>query len=280
MRRTRMSRPRGVSSRLSALFVFVLLAVALVGAGYLLGRFVLSSILSRPPGAPVSSVPGKDKGGSAPETMTATISLDAFTVYRIQVGAFSNKDNATKLAQACFAKGVPAYVMAPDPLHKVYCGVLASRQAAEKMAQDVMAKISGTVIPAGDKLYIGALDVPAIQVSVSGDKQYVSALDGAVKKAGPAIQALLGFWDSYYLKTAPVDVKSAARDLASALQALKAVQPPENLRSTHSACVAALESLSKALAGAEAVHGGDASKGPEAMTEFMKVVDILASFGE
>lgn len=280
MRRTRMSRPRGISSRLSALLVFVLVAVALVGAGYLLGRFVLSSILSRSPGVPASGLPGEDKGGSGSETVTATISLDAFTVYRIQVGAFSSKDNATKLAQACLARGVPAYVMAPDPLHKVYCGVLASRQAADKMAEEVTAKISGTVIPAEDKLYIGALEVPAIHVPVAGDKKYVSALDGAVKKAGPALQALLGFWDSYYLKTAPVDVRSPARDVASALEALKAVQPPENLKSTHSACVAALESLSKALTGAEAVYGGDASKGPEAMTEFMKVVDILASFGK
>ena len=279
MRRTRMSRPRGISSRLSALFVFVLIALVLMGAGYLVGRFVLSSILSRSSGAPVSGLPGENKGGSS-EIVTATVSLNAFTVYRIQVGAFSSKDNAEKLAQAFLSQGVPACVMAPDPLYKVYCGVLMSRQAADKMVESVMSKVSGTVIPAEDKPYVGTLEIPAVRFEVQGDKKYVSALDAAVKKAGPALQTLLGFWDSYYLKNAPVDVRPAATDVASALDALKSVQPPENFKDTHSACVAALESLSKALSSAAAVYGGDASRGPEAMTESIKIVDILAGLGK
>lgn len=277
MRRTRLSRPRGISSRLSALFMFVLIAVALVGAGYLLGRFVLSSILSRYPGTPATSTPGQ--GGSSSDTVTTTIALDSLAVYRIQAGAFSSKDNAAKLAQACIARGVPAYVMAPDPLHKVYCGVVPSREAAEKMAAEVISRIAGTVIGADEKLYIGSFEIPAIRLSVSGDRKYVTSLEEGMKKARGALDTLLGFWDAYYLKASPPDVRSASRDVTSILTNLKGTSPPDNARNIHSACTSLLESLSKALAGAEAVYGGDSLKGPEAMTELMKVTDMLASFG-
>lgn len=275
MRRSRLSRTRSVSYRFSAILMFVIVAVALVGAGYLLGRFVLSSILSRYWGAPASAPTGQ-KGGSS-DTVTVTLGFEEKTAYSVQVGAFSNRENATKLAEACISRGVPAYVMAPDPLHRVFCGVLPSRESAEKMAAELFPKLAGSVLPAGEKMYVGSFQIPAVKLTVSVDRNYASLLEEAFKKSGAAVDALLRFWDARYGKASPPDLKAAYRDVQSAVSNLKSATPPNSTRELHSACLSLLESLSRALSAADALYGGDVARGPEAMLETLKVTDALVA---
>lgn len=141
MRRTRMARNR----TLSGLVTFLILAVVFVGSGYLIGKYLLASLLQRPPeGQPVSGDEPSFPTGDG-STTTVQISTKPLTLYRVQIGAFSTKERAENTAQMAIDKGVPAGVMSPDPLHKVYCGVTSSKEAAQKLAQDALPKLSGIV---------------------------------------------------------------------------------------------------------------------------------------
>ncbi|MFC0477471.1 N-acetylmuramoyl-L-alanine amidase [Robertmurraya beringensis] len=55
-------------------------------------------------------------------------------VYRVQIGAFRNRENAERLAERAVAKGFETYVYQEDGLFKVQIGAFADRKRAEELA--------------------------------------------------------------------------------------------------------------------------------------------------
>ncbi|QUL97595.1 MAG: SPOR domain-containing protein [Candidatus Fermentithermobacillus carboniphilus] len=268
MRRTRMNRNR----TLNTVVTFLIISLIFVGSGYLIGRFLLSSLFQRQPkGEPVSG--NKDKT-PAPSSYTAQIELKPLTIYRIQIGAYSSKENAEKTAEAAIAKGVSAFVMSPDPLYKVYCGVTGSKEAAAKISESVLPKLAGTVIAKDDKPYIATLEIPSRSFSITGDKAQVESIQKAVTSFVNALQSLVSFWDAHYLgQQSQVNLAAMESDIAALKNDLAKITPDANLKDAYETCISILSELEAAIRGAKEAQGGDSAKVTAGMTQLIKLVD-------
>jgi len=250
--------------------VFVAIALAFVGSGYLIGRYFLASLLQKPSGGQPVTNPSTNKG----TTITAQIQTKPVTFYRVQVGAFSTKENADRVVQAIADKGLGAATMTPDPLYKVFCGVTGTKEAADKLSQSAQAKLAGTVIGKDDKLYVATTALPAKSFSVTGDKTVVEQLQTAFAKSDNVIASLLSFYDSLYLGTQnPVNLSTMASDIAAVRNSLSGLVPPEGLKAAHASALKIASDLAAAVDIAKQAAGGDATKAGPAASAFIKAVD-------
>ncbi len=268
MRRTRLGNARALSSKL----VFVLIALAFVGSGYLIGKYFLASLFQKIPGTgePVS---GEPTGGDQ-TTATVEIATDALTLYRVQIGAFSSRENADKAVLAAEQKGVGASVMSPDPLHKVYCGIAKDKATAEKIATAVQPKLAGSVIGKDDNLYISTLEVPATRFSITGPKTQVEAIQVAYNRAVGAVKDLVDFWEAQFSgQASSVSLATAQAELAAAKTALAGFTPDASLSIVYNSAQSLLSSVEGAIAAAEESVGGDSQKGVAGMQSFITCVD-------
>lgn len=268
MRRTRISKNRAVSG----IVTFLILAIVFVGSGYLIGKFVLSSLLQRQPsGEPVSGDQTKPPGDSS--VITAQISTKPMTLYRVQLGAFSSRENADKTAAQAIQQGVPAGVMSPDPLHKVYCGVTSSKEAATKLSENALPKLSGLVAK-DDNLYVATMDISANDFSITGAKSIVEELGQAFATIDNAMASLVGFWDSYYLgQETQVNLASMEQDITAVKDGLAKITPDAGTKTPHEIALQLATDMEIAIKEARKVHGGDGSSATAGMTGLIKLVD-------
>lgn len=273
MRRTRLGQGQG--RVLTQRLIFLVIALAFVGSGYLIGRYFLASLLQRPAGGePVTS-------GNTPAAQgtpaTVQVQTKPLTMYRVQIGAFSTKENAEKTAQAAASKGVGAGVMAPDPLYKVYCGITGTREAADRLSANALPKLAGSVVAGDDKLYVASTTVAGRSFSLTGESALVSRLQDSYTKCDNALQSLLSFWDSQYLGTqSQVNLTAMETDITAVCDDLGKVTPSETLKSAHAAALAIATDLAQAVKGAKEAAGGDSSKAVAATAAFVKAVDTYS----
>ncbi len=276
MRRTRLGQARALSGKL----VFVLVALAVVGSGYLIGRYFLSSLLQRTPGTgePVANVPVGSTGTHSDDTDTTTVSiqLSPLTMYKVQIGAYSTKENADRIADTAMQKGVGAAVMTPDPLYKVYCGMASSKSAATKLSADAEPKLRESVLGKDDKLYVGDLTVDARSFSITGPKNQVTALEDSYNKSDRAIQSLLTFWDSKAAGEATqITLSSMASDLAAVKTSLTGFTPDLSLKEAYDGALAIVSATEAAVKEANESAGGDGGKAASAMKSFIEAIDVF-----
>ena len=269
MRRTRMSKNR----TLSGLVTFLILAIVFVGSGYLIGKYLLASLLQRPPeGQPVSGDQPKQPTGGG-ETTTVHISTKPLTLYRVQIGAFSARERAENTAQMAIDKGVPAGVMSPDPLHKVYCGVTSSKEAAQKLAEDALPRLSG-IVGEDDNLYVATMEVDACNFSLTGNEGVVGEIERAFSTIDNAIASLIGFWDEYYLKQQiSVNLASMKSDIAAVKAGLDGITPDSGAQAAHGVALALATELESAIGAAIQAQGGDSDGEVQGMTSVIKIID-------
>lgn len=267
MRRTRLGGSRVLTQRI----IFVVIALAFVGSGYLIGRYFLASLLQKPNGGePVSGTPAKSPGSTA----TLQVQTKPVSLYRVQVGAFSTRESADSVAAAVLAKGVGAAVATPDPLYKVYCGATASKDAGDKLAAAAKAKLAGSVIGKNESLYVSGATLASRSFTLSGDKALAEELQKAFAKADNAVQSLLSFWDALYLgKPNTVDLSAMETDLTAIKDNLAKVTPKDGLSAAHASAVAIVSDLTAAVKGAKAAAGGDASKAAEGASALVEALD-------
>ena len=79
-------------------------------------------------------------------------------IYRVQTGAFFNKENADKLALELNTKGIDTYRVKIDDLYKVQCGAYLNKQNAINMSNKL-------------KLMGYSNFIPGLNLSVEGEKQ-------------------------------------------------------------------------------------------------------------
>ncbi|MGI6628637.1 MAG: SPOR domain-containing protein [Bacillota bacterium] len=269
MRRTRISRNKAMSG----IVTFLILAIVFVGSGYLIGKFLLSSLLQRQPaGEPVSG----DKTQPPPSgasTVSVQISTKPLTLYRVQLGAFSSRENADKTAALAIQQGVPAGVMSPDPLHKVYCGVTGSKEAAMKLSESALPKLSG-IVGKDDNLYVATMDVTAYDFSITGAKEMVEELQGAFATLDNAMASLIGFWDAYYLGQAiQVNLASMEQDITAVKDDLAKLTADSGAKTAHEVALQIATDMEEAIKEARKVQGGDGASITSGMTALINLVD-------
>ncbi len=273
MRRTRMSKNRN----LSGFVTFLILAVVFVGSGYLIGKYLLASLLQRPPeGQPVSGNQPEPPTGGETTTTTVEISTKPLTLYRVQLGAFSTKERAENTAQMAIDKGVPAGVMSPDPLYKVYCGVTSSKEAAQKLAQNALPKLSG-IVGEDDNLYVATMEIDSCSFSLTGNQNVVQEIQKAFSTIDNAIASLIGFWDQYYLEQQiSINLAPKKSDIATVKTALDQITPDSGTQAAHGVALALATELENAIGAAIQTQGGDGSGTVQGMTSVIKIIDAYA----
>lgn len=80
------------------------------------------------------------------------------TIYRVQTGAFSRKENADRLALELNTKGIYTYVVRIDNLYKVQCGAYSNKQNAINMSNKLKSMGYSNFIP-------------GLNLSIEGEKQ-------------------------------------------------------------------------------------------------------------
>lgn len=269
MRRSRLGQSKGLGSKL----IFVLVALAFVGSGYLIGRYFLSALLDRPAGGEPVNGQRPDPSGST-TTTTVQIQTKPVTLYRVQIGAFSTSENAENAAQAAIAKGVGAAVMSPDPLYKVYCGITGSKEAANKLAQTAQPKLAGSVVAKDDNLYVATTEVASRSFTITGPTAQVEAIQNAFVKADTAVQSLLAFWDAQYLgKENQVQISSMESELSALKTELEGITPDAGVKAAHSGALRIISDLVAAAQAAKEAAGGDSSKVALGTSTFVKSID-------
>ncbi len=262
MRRSRMGRTRAIPQTL----VFVVVALAIVGSGYLIGKYYLSSLLHKPSGG--QPVTGEDPTRIVTET--GHVETSPHKLYRVQIGAFSTKENADKLVGQALQKGVGAAVMSPDPLYKVYCGLASSKEAAEKIASGVKTKLS-----LQEKPYVGTLDIPSYTFSFTGNSSHVKALQGAFELADRSVASFLSYWDSHIMgQDSQVNLSAMERDLEAQKTTLAGLSPEGELAAIHSSAGAIIEELHRAVRAAQEVSGGDSAGTASATGKLVSSLDL------
>jgi hypothetical protein len=271
MRRTRLGNNRVLTQRL----VFIVIALAFVGSGYLIGRYFLASLLQK---SPIEQpVAGSQTGQNETETATVQVTTPSLTLYRVQIGAFSSKESADRLVSGALKQGVPAHTMTPDPLFKVYCGVSGSKNAAEKLASEAAPRLAGTVIGKTEKPYVASLNVPSYTFTLTGAKSQVNVIEEAYSTAGNAVSTLLAFWDGLYTNEATsVDLVAMETDLTEIKQSLSQITPETSLKPAYDAAVAIINDLTAAVTAAKAASGGDGNVAA-GMVSFIEAIDCFTT---
>lgn len=150
------SRSGGSRSLWPFVMVFGALAVITVAAGYFGGQYLLRGVIGQEPDPYTDDGPDKDV------TSMEMVELTGQTMefYRVQVGAFSDQENALAKQQALQEQGIPAAALPVEGegLTRVVVGVTDSREAGEELAAHLESE--------GLKVAVMQWEVPSLSVQV------------------------------------------------------------------------------------------------------------------
>ncbi len=180
--------------RLPAALSLAGMAILAVLVGYVLGQVLLNAVLGRaeeevPAQAPSGEPAQTPATPSTPTTARVDVMLPSFALYRVQLGAFSNRDNAQNLAADAQARGFPAYVT-PGPLYRVVVGYFSSKAASEPLVSRLEKQ--------GYEVYVGATELASGVISLQGDKEYLQALKSVVEGLSAFVRDQAAWWDAYW----------------------------------------------------------------------------------
>ncbi|MCL6451477.1 MAG: SPOR domain-containing protein [Acetobacteraceae bacterium] len=228
-------------TRSTLVTVLLVLGVVAVVTGYFLGRAALS-FLGGPtagtsgPAAPSGGGSGGGDGvtpgtGAGPPpagvpSAAASLRLPTVTLFRVQAGAFSVRENAWALAESLERRGFAAVVVEPAP-YRVVVGLFSDGRAADRLAAALSA--------AGQEVYQAAWVLNAAPVKVVGPSGYVKWLEAELGGLAGLVAREAVVWDSYWLGepqpfATVASLEEEARRLASAVVG---VSVPQELAGAH-----------------------------------------------
>lgn len=207
---------------------FLVLGFVAIFAGYLLGKYVVGTLI----GSTKIAV-GSKEGASQAEGQDVLpsgareISLSPITLYRVQLGAFSSRQNAEDLAAKVLLKGYPAHVLGYSP-YRVLGGVFGTREAAARAADRLKA--------AGFEVYVSGMQVGGLAVPLTNaPEDYSLAVEKSLGKIMEAVRLGASAWDEYAVRGQVANAEAArqlAADLKEASAALSAGDAPAAWRDT------------------------------------------------
>ncbi len=220
-------------------------ALLAVFSGYLLGEFLFGTLLAgnRTGGGNTVSPPddvSAPKGTQ--ELTTTTVDLAAVEVFRVQLGAFANREGAERHAADALAKQVPAHVVAEDK-YRVIAGIYASKAAAAKAAQYANNR--------GLDTYVYAVSIPGGSLSLRGVTEgYGAALRGVLSEISASLRAQMNVWGQHF-SGQPTNLAQEAQALEASLrkaqEQLASQAVPQGWDSTHKAVISASNTALKAI---------------------------------
>ena len=99
-------------------------------------------------------------------------------LYKVQLGAFKEKDNADRMALELNTKGIDTYVVKINELYKVQCGAYCNKENAKNMAK----KLNNM----GYSTYISGLEESSNPIKVNGEKYKINC-DYPNIRSGPSL---------------------------------------------------------------------------------------------
>ncbi|HHW04261.1 MAG TPA: SPOR domain-containing protein [Thermoanaerobacterales bacterium] len=181
MRKKRSEKSGGIGKGKTLLLLFVIIPLLGVALGYGVAKMLIIPYFAqnqqdeagtptgqtspkgtsdpgeaRPPDDGVPQSPTEDE--QAVSAFQQAFKVEGFELYRIQVGAFSNPQNALKLAEELNNNGMAAAVD-EDGLHKVYTLYSFSRELAEAAVDKVRAHYSDA--------HISKTSFPSVEINFS-----------------------------------------------------------------------------------------------------------------
>jgi len=137
-------------------------------------------------------------------------------IYRVQLGAFKNKENAQRKAIELNTKGIDTYIVKIDEYYKVQCGAYSNKQNAINRANKLSSMGYGTYIPGlnistkvnqqvGEKYKVTSV-YPNIRSSASLDSSIVRrAVYGEIIYVTDIVNGFLKLSDGTYLRVGFAD---------------------------------------------------------------------------
>lgn len=193
-----------------------------IAAGYLLGTYAMQAFsigVKNPPeptptpGPAPAETPVKTPDPPAEQT-SVTIRLPVVTLHHVQIGAFSSRDNARKLASELQQSGLTAYVGSTAPF-RVIVGATGDR--------DSSASLGTKVAQDGYPVYVGQWSLPGGSFTLDGDSDYLEWYDQTMRSMGRLISIEGAMWSALFAGRRPADseleeLESLARQINGEVQ--------------------------------------------------------------
>ncbi len=141
----------GLNFAVTALTLFVIFGFI----GYLLGQYAVAALTTHyrasqgnermEPAAPVFVPPALQPvdtptNGVSPSTTAPNVPRQDKALYRVQVGVFSERQNAERLAELLKDEGHEALIISEASYHRVQTGAFGSEANAAKLVSELKAK--------------------------------------------------------------------------------------------------------------------------------------------
>lgn len=203
---------RGTRRLAVVLFVLLIWGICIL-AGFLLAKYLITPML----------LSGKKQPGNQPQTPRQTqqtqqetqqtqpstgtqssqsqrVSLPSLKLFRVQLGAFSRKENATKLVESVRSKGLSATVVQVGQSYRVVGAYTSSGEGAKAAAS--------TYSRAGFQTFVEATEIAARTATTKADPKVVQRI---AEECCKFLQEVATGWDQYYLGKSPsLRIPSAA----------------------------------------------------------------------
>ena len=138
----------GSGQGVNFIITLVTLSVVFVFVGYLIGQYAVKSLQEQHqttvqlahegPSAPVVTAPQSPPPTPAPPPPPPQIQ-EAPTLYRVQVGVFSERANADRMVGLLKEAGYEGIII-PGPPHRVQTGAFSSRENATRLMDELVQK--------------------------------------------------------------------------------------------------------------------------------------------
>ncbi|MCL6580055.1 MAG: SPOR domain-containing protein [Firmicutes bacterium] len=242
--------PRGPSGA-TVFITFLVLAALCIGGGFVMGRYILATLGERMAdtgGGPGQSTPGGTRpgsggtsgsGGSAPTGPvpagggpgSVTASLTSFSIWSVQVGAFSTRANADKVVADLATKGYPGHVQAPASGSTLY-KVRALTVTSKDIAQTAQGRLRTQGYP--DCFVLGETVDGTPLVLKGSSLDYLNKAKAAVEALAACVRTEGELWSKFHAGTfdrsdASSKVDGLISSVNSARSGLASLIPPQDL---------------------------------------------------
>jgi len=246
--------PRGPSG-VTVFITFLVLAALCIGGGFAMGRYILSTLGERmadtgggpgqstpggtTPGSGGTSGGGSGSGGSAPTGPvpagggpgSVTASLTSFSIWSVQVGAFSTRANADKVVADLATKGYPGHVQAPASGSTLY-KVRALTVTSKDVAQTAQGRLRTQGYP--DCFVLGETVDGTPLVLKGSSLDYLNKAKAAVEALAACVRIEGELWSKFHAGTFDRSDASSKTDgliasVNSARSGLASLIPPQDL---------------------------------------------------
>lgn len=278
-------RARRRSNAWSPAVNFVLVIAFVSAAGYFLGRYTMDLIIG-PPARNRTSQPATSQPAAGPSNPPSAagdkrervaVNWPGFSLYRVQVGSFADREKALALAADLRAHGYPAHVTEAGA-YKVLAAMASGKEG--------LASLSASLARDGYPVYVSTVAISSgTATNEWPSREYAALVQDALARTKDLIAQAGTWWSSYYETGAPpgADATSALATVRPELEkvrdSLGAQSPSEPFSALHARLVRLTsQAIDQALALESAGQTGGWSAGYRAASEqYMQLVDAYSS---